>query len=242
MDAFKNFAKSALASGITSGATSLSVSSGDGAKFPVVFPFNATIWNETDFSDPSDDSAVEIVTVTAISTDTLTIVRGQEGTSAVAHNTGGKTYGIVATLTALTLNAINEKSGVKTQTSVATTNLASITLSGIPDGAGGVIGIVIVSTDGTESNTYTLWRQFAITKGTSGTIGASGVSFAGTQDQINRNSAAGTFGPGTPTVGITVSGDTCTINVATSNSTGTQTAATIYFVIRDYTGHVITLL
>jgi len=102
MDLFKNFAKSTLASGITSGATSLSVASGHGTRFPTV-PFNAVLWNKTDFADPSDDSNHEIVRVTAISTDTFTITRGQEGTTGVAHNTGGKTYGIIVGLTAKSL-------------------------------------------------------------------------------------------------------------------------------------------
>lgn len=104
MDSFKNFAKSTLASGITSGATSLTVATGTGARFPAV-PFNASIW-DTSIPDPSDDANAEVVRVTAIATDTFTITRGQEGTTGVAHNTGGKTYGIVATLTKKTTDEI----------------------------------------------------------------------------------------------------------------------------------------
>src|ERR1017187_3705208 len=100
LDAAVNFAKAALASGITSGATSLTLVAGGGAKCPAV-PFNATIFNSTDYSDPSDDPAVEIVRVTGISTDTLSpITRGQEGTTGVAHNTAGKTYTLIAGPTA----------------------------------------------------------------------------------------------------------------------------------------------
>lgn len=105
MDLHKNFAKSTLASGITSGATSLTVSAGEGARFPAV-PFNATIWNKVDYADPADDPTKEVVRVTGISTDTLTVTRAQEGTSASAHNTGGKTYGIVASITARTASQI----------------------------------------------------------------------------------------------------------------------------------------
>jgi hypothetical protein len=103
LDNAKNFAKSTLASGITSGATSLTVATGDGTKFPSV-SFNAVIWNKTDYADPADDPNVEIVRVTAISTDTFTVTRGQESTTGVAHNTAGKTYGIIAGLTAKVLN------------------------------------------------------------------------------------------------------------------------------------------
>jgi hypothetical protein len=95
LDLAVNFAKSALASGITSGAGSLTLVTGGGAKFAAV-PWNGVIYNSTDYSDPSDDPAVEIVRCTLISTDTLTITRAQESTTGVAHNTAGKTYTLVA--------------------------------------------------------------------------------------------------------------------------------------------------
>ena len=110
LDAFLNFAIGTLNAGITSGATSLTMSSGQGARFPAV-SFNAVIWNTTDYTAPDQDPNVEIVRVTAISTDTFTITRGQEGTTAVAHNTGGKTYALLAGLTALTVNKLLDKSG-----------------------------------------------------------------------------------------------------------------------------------
>jgi hypothetical protein len=102
LDAYKNFAAATLAAGINSSATSLSVASGQGARFPAV-PFNATIYNATDYADAADAYHAghsEIVRVTAISTDNLTISRAQEGTSAVNLNSAGKTYRIVAGLTA----------------------------------------------------------------------------------------------------------------------------------------------
>ncbi len=78
----KNNAKSTLASGITSGATSLSVQSGDGAKFPAA-PFQVTLYS-------SDSANGEIVKVTAKTTDTFTITRAQEGTTAQAWNANDK--------------------------------------------------------------------------------------------------------------------------------------------------------
>ncbi len=105
-DSVKNFAKTTLAAGITSGATSCTVASGTGGRFPAA-PFNATIWNQTDHTSPDDAfhaGAGEIVRVTSVATDTLTITRAQEGTSAVAHNTSGKTYGIIAGVTAKTMD------------------------------------------------------------------------------------------------------------------------------------------
>jgi hypothetical protein len=60
----------------------------------------AVWWNATDYPRPSDDPAVEIVRVTAIVGDTLTIERGQEGMAATAKNASGKTYQIYQTITA----------------------------------------------------------------------------------------------------------------------------------------------
>jgi hypothetical protein len=104
MDTAKNFAKATLAATLLSTDTSLNVGAGQGARFPVP-PFNATIWNSTDFPDPSDDPDVEIIRVSAITADTFdTIARGQEGTDARDHDAEGKTYQIVAGITAKVVN------------------------------------------------------------------------------------------------------------------------------------------
>lgn len=108
LDDFKNFADSQLSAGITSGATSLTVLSGQGARFPTP-PFNATIWQSTDYTSPYAAfwaGQAEIVRVTNISTDTFTITRAQETTTAVNFNVSGKTYSILAGVTDLTMAAI----------------------------------------------------------------------------------------------------------------------------------------
>ena len=71
----KNRAKSALAADITSAVTSLTVTAGEGAKFPSTYPFPITIEDE-------------ILKCTNRSTDTLTVERAQEGTTAAAHFAG----------------------------------------------------------------------------------------------------------------------------------------------------------
>ena len=93
-DAHKNFSYSTVATAPSpaSSGTSLVVASGDGTKFPTV-PFNATIWPSA--SSPTTANA-EIVRVTAISTDTFTITRSQESTSARTVVTGDQ---IAATVT-----------------------------------------------------------------------------------------------------------------------------------------------
>lgn len=79
-DAHKNFAYSTVATAPSpaSSGTSLIVQAGDGAKFPTP-PFNAVIWPAG--TQPLASNA-EVVRVTAIATDTLTITRAQEGSSA----------------------------------------------------------------------------------------------------------------------------------------------------------------
>jgi hypothetical protein len=97
-DAHKNFAYSTVAtapSPATTG-TSLVVPSGDGSKFPTP-PFNATVWPTA--ANPLTTNA-EIIRCTAIVTDTLTIARAQEGSTARSIVTGDQ---IAATITAKTL-------------------------------------------------------------------------------------------------------------------------------------------
>ena len=109
LDAVKNFAKVTVSTGYDASATSVDLSSGHGAKLPAPATdglFNLVWWNYTDYPDPSDDPNVEIVRVTARSTDTLTITRAQEGTSASTHNTGGKTYKMALCATAKTITDI----------------------------------------------------------------------------------------------------------------------------------------
>lgn len=103
LDNAKNFAKVTVSTGYNASATSIVLSSGNGAFLPTA-SFNLTWWNSTDYADPSDDPNVEIVRCTAISTDTLTVVRGQEGTSGSTKNTAGKTYKMIAGITAKVLN------------------------------------------------------------------------------------------------------------------------------------------
>ena len=80
---FTNNATAELASSITDVQTTIVLASGQGAKFPALGVgdyFYATLVN------PSNE--LEIVKVTARSTDTLTVLRAQEGTSSRAYNAG----------------------------------------------------------------------------------------------------------------------------------------------------------
>ena len=103
MDNAKNFAKVTVDGGYDDTATSINLIAADGAKLPTA-PFNAVWWNTTDYPDPADDPNKEIVRVTAIATDTLTVTRAQEGTAALEHQLEGKLYRMAAGLTAKTIN------------------------------------------------------------------------------------------------------------------------------------------
>lgn len=130
MDAHANFAYSTVAtapSPATSG-TSMVLQSGDGAKFPAA-PFNVTIWPAN--SQPTTLNA-EIVRVTAKVTDTLTIVRAQEGSTARTVIVGDQ---IAATITKKTLTDIE---ALQTVTSTITTTGTQAALA-IPAGTGDLV-------------------------------------------------------------------------------------------------------
>lgn len=82
---FSNNASATLASSITNVATSIAVTAGQGALFPSLSAgefFYATLVNSS--------NNLEIIKVTARSTDTLTVVRAQDGTAARAYTAGDK--------------------------------------------------------------------------------------------------------------------------------------------------------
>jgi hypothetical protein len=98
LDAVANFIKLTLSQGYDQNATSIVVASG-GSSLPAV-SFQMTWWNSTDYPDPSDDPNKEIVRVTNVSGNTLTVTRGQEGIAASTKNTAGKTYQLMLGITA----------------------------------------------------------------------------------------------------------------------------------------------
>lgn len=113
-----NFGKVTVSQGYDAAATSIVLSAGHGAKLPSTFPFPLVWWNATDYSDPADDPNVEIVSVTARATDTLTVTRAQEGTAGTVKNLGSKTYKMILTFTKALydgLSVLNVKQGTFTR-------------------------------------------------------------------------------------------------------------------------------
>lgn len=110
LDPTKNFCEVTVSTGYDASALSVVLTEGHGASLPAPSTdgaFNLVYWNATDYNMPSLDPNKEIVRVTARTTDTLTITRGQEGTSAANHNTANKTYKMTLALTAKMFTDIN---------------------------------------------------------------------------------------------------------------------------------------
>jgi hypothetical protein len=101
-EVFKSFAASTLATAIDTDDTSVVVQSGHGARFPAI--------SGTDFfyivvENGPPVTAREVMKVTARTTDTLTVVRGQEGTSGTSFGTGVK---VEQRVVATTLDALRD--------------------------------------------------------------------------------------------------------------------------------------
>ena len=114
-----------LASGISNTATTMTVATGTGsALMGGVTLATGNIDQFTVAIDP-DTQSEEIVFVTAVSSDTLTIVRGQAGSSAITHS-GGATVKHVLTSSDLTAfeAGLNETIPLNTQTGTTYTLVA----------------------------------------------------------------------------------------------------------------------
>jgi hypothetical protein len=93
-DQLENLIKVEVSIGYGAGDTAIVLTGGEGAELPdpANGEYNLVWWDSTTYPDPADDPNVEIVRVTALATDTLTVTRAQEGTSATTKNSGGSTY------------------------------------------------------------------------------------------------------------------------------------------------------
>ena len=135
LDPVKNFAKVEVSIGYDASATAIALVASDGAKLPQPSSdgdFNLVWWNSTDYSDPTDDPNVEIVRCTARTTDTLTVTRAQEGTSASTKNTATKTYKMVLAVTKKTIDDLNTRLEGETPTGDVDGSNQTFTVTAIP--------------------------------------------------------------------------------------------------------------
>lgn len=100
---FTNNASSTLASGITNVATSLTVASGEGARFPAPTGGQSALCTLE-----SALGVIEVVRLTARTGDICTVTRGQEGTAGTAFSSGAR---FELRVTADSLNNFAQKDG-----------------------------------------------------------------------------------------------------------------------------------
>jgi hypothetical protein len=153
LDPVVNFFQSEIATlPVASGGTVIVLSSGDGAKLPnpaVDGAFNLTI-----YEDGNPFSSPEIVRVTGRSSDTLTVTRAQEGTTATTK-IAGTTWKVVMFPTAKTIQDIDSKKVEKTgDTMTGTLTATKFIPSGNVTAGNGMYlpaaNTVAVSTNGVE--------------------------------------------------------------------------------------------
>lgn len=159
---FANNAATTLASSISNTATSLTVATGTGALFP-----NPTSGQYFYMTLANTSGTVEIVKVTARSTDVFTITRGQDNTSAVSWSSGDKveqrvvaadlnnlgqldstnTWALAQTFTSgMTGNVTGNVSG----TAASITGVNAIAQGGTNNGSLGVVAGGVYYGDGTK--------------------------------------------------------------------------------------------
>jgi hypothetical protein len=125
---FANNATTTLASGINSSVTSLTVATGTGSLFPTLSAgdyFYCTLSNLV--------GGIEIVKVTARSTDTFTIVRGQDNSTATSWSAGDK---VELRLVAASLNDLPKLDETNTFSARQTDSVDAL-ISGLTVGKGG---------------------------------------------------------------------------------------------------------
>jgi hypothetical protein len=177
---FANNAATTLASGITSSATSLTVAAGTGSIFPS--PTGSQYFYCT-LIDAATNSVIEIVQVTARSTDTFTIVRAQDGTSASAYLAGDK---VELRLVRASLNDFPKLDESNTF-SGATNTFANISATSFSGAGTGLTGTATSLSIG--GNAATATSATSATSATTATNIASGAA-----NQIHYQTAASTTG------------------------------------------------
>jgi hypothetical protein len=102
LDPVRNFIMIELASQVLATDLTINLKAGSGITLPnpsIDGAFNLTLWNATNYPNPINDNKKEIVRVTGLVGDVMTVSRGQEGTLAVDHNVPGCKYFVAMVIT-----------------------------------------------------------------------------------------------------------------------------------------------
>jgi len=166
-----------LASGISNSATSMTVATGAGSALMGGVTLAAGNVDQFTVALDVDTQNEEIVFITAVSSDTFTIVRGQAGTSAISH-TGGATVKHVLTssdLTFYTTGVATADAAIPNALVTAKGDIIGASANAVPDNlAVGTNGQVL-----TADSTQTLGIKWA-------TPSSGDVTLTGTQTLTNK--------------------------------------------------------
>jgi len=166
-----------LASGISNSATSMTVATGAGSALMGGVTLAAGNVDQFTVALDVDTQNEEIVFITAVSSDTFTIVRGQAGTSAISH-TGGATVKHVLTSSDLTFYT----TGVATADAAVPSAVVTAKADLLVGASSGVVDNLAVGT-----NNQVLTADSAQTLGVKWATPATGdVTLTGTQTLTNK--------------------------------------------------------
>jgi hypothetical protein len=218
-----NNAYGTLAANITAAATTITLTAGQGARFPAL---GANEWAWATLSNAADTK--EIVKITARAGDTLTVVRGQDGTTANAYLTGDR----------LDMRPCAAAMNDKVDTDALTTALAAkldTTTAAATYRTEAQVNAALTSYAPLNAPTFTNQVKFA-----GGSASAPGITFTGDTD-------TGLYRTSDGTVSVTSNGSTV-LNMGTSISaltpvylqSGTASAPSLAFVLDTNTGFIRT--
>lgn len=88
----KDHVESTLSAGVDASTTSWPLVDASSFPDPADGQYWVRIWNSSRYSDPQNDPDTEEARVTAKVTNTLTVVRGEDGETGAAHNESGQVY------------------------------------------------------------------------------------------------------------------------------------------------------
>lgn len=229
---FANNASTTLAGAITSTATTANLSSGTGSLFPS--PSSGQYFVLT-FTDAGTGLINEIVWVTDVSGDVITMTRAQEGTTAKAWNAGDFaanlwTAGQAALIAPQSLPApyYQKTSGSYSQTIPAGVSSAKVTIGGGGGGGGGGTNIQASGGGGAGGVVILFLTGLVSAQSLSGTVGSGGnggttgnPGTAGSNTTLLNNAVlqATANGGGQGTVAFSSGGAGGTINIGAFSGT-----------------------